>query len=88
MSENKNTNAAMYDDFYEEFMRVFGSCVVHDDDPNAVLAEGWPDFVVVDDVQLATTILGRFPSGYGEDEDGDAEVCVALDAAGAAIKEL
>ena len=86
MSKNKNTNAAMYDDFYDEFMRVFGSCGVHDDDPNAVLAEGWPDFVVVDDVQLATDILRRFPYRYGEDEYGDAEVCAALEAAGARIK--
>ena len=88
MSKNKNTNAAMYDEFYAEFLRVFGSCDVHADDPNAVIAEGWPDFVVYDDIQLATSILARFPSRYGEDEcgDGDAEVCDALEAAGARIK--
>jgi len=70
--------------FAEEFYRVFGSIYI--DDAGQVRAEGWPDYVRYDEGK-ATAVLAAFPPMYGVTETGDADVCAALDAAGARIEE-
>lgn len=70
--------------FTEEFHRVFGSIYI--DDEGRVRAEGWPDYVRYDD-GTAAAVLAAFPTRYGITETGDADVCAALDAAGARIEE-
>ncbi len=74
-----------HDDFHAEFRRVWGSCVVDADDPVAVRADDWPDFVRYDE-SVAIRVLKNFPPGFAvDDEDADAEVCAALEDAGAVI---
>ena len=63
-----------------EFRRVFGS--VNQDQNGRVWADGWPDGVEYD-VDVAIPVLQQFPDNYGRDERGDAEVCTALENAGA-----
>jgi len=70
--------------FAEEFRRVFGSIRI--DDEGRVRAEGWPEYVRYDE-EAAAAVLAVFPARYGITETGDADVCVALDAAGARIEE-
>ena len=70
--------------FEDEFYRVFGSLYVTDD--GRVRAEGWPECVRYDE-EAAAAVLAVFPARYGITETGDAEVCAALDAAGARIEE-
>jgi len=69
--------------FEDEFQRVFGSIYI--DDAGRARAEGWPDYVRYDFAKAAAVLAG-FASMYGLTEEGDAEVCAALDAAGARIK--
>lgn len=77
--------ARMHDDFHDEFLRVFGSCIADEDDPVAVRADDWPDFVRYDE-SVAIRVLKNFPPGFAvDDEDADAEVCAALEDAGAVI---
>lgn len=70
--------------FEDEFYRVFGSIYI--DDEGRVRAEGWPEYVRYDEGKAAA-VLAKFEYRHGEDEYGDAEVCAALEAAGAKIEE-
>ena len=70
--------------FAEEFYRVFGSIYI--DDEGRVRAEGWPECVRYDEGKAAA-VLAKFEYRYGTTEEGDAEVCAALEAAGARIEE-
>lgn len=65
-----------------EFRRVFGECYVHDD--GGLFAADWPESVRYDE-DKAVPVLARFDDGHGATEKGDAEVCRALEAAGAVI---
>lgn len=74
-----------HDDFHGEFRRVFGSCVVDEDDPATVRADDWPDYVRYDE-SVAIRVLKNFPIKYAvDDAEGDAQVCAALEDAGAVI---
>ena len=64
-----------------EFRRVFGSC---DELDGFVSADGWPESFRYDE-EKAIRVLATFPDGYGETETGDAEVCSALEDAGALL---
>lgn len=66
--------------FEAEFERVFGSCNVYD----GHCADGWTEPVKYDAAK-ALPVLARFDDGHGATERGDAEVCVALEAAGAVL---
>lgn len=70
--------------FEDEFYRVFGSIYI--DDEGRVRAEGWPEYVRYDE-EAAAAVLAKFEYRHGITETGDAEVCAALDAAGARIEE-
>ena len=70
--------------FEDEFYRVFGSCII--DDEGRARAEDWPDYVRYDEGKAAA-VLAKFEYRYGTTEEGDADVCAALDAAGARIEE-
>lgn len=67
--------------FEAEFRRVFGSCNVAF---GAVFADGWPEPVRYD-FGKGAEVLVRFDDGHGATEKGDAEVCAALEAAGAVL---
>lgn len=67
--------------FIDEFHRVFGSC---DELDGFISADGWPESFRYDE-EKAICVLATFHDGYGETEMGDAEVCVALEDAGALI---
>ena len=68
-------------DFTSEFARVFGSVNV---DGDGVFADGWPEPVRYDE-DKALPVLAGFDDGHGATERGDAEVCAALEAAGAVL---
>ena len=51
-----------------------------------VTAEGWPDAIVYTPATLLP-ILCRYPDGHMRTEEGDAEVCAAIEAAGALVPQ-
>ena len=72
-----------------QFTRLFGDVAVSeivgpDDDRIHFAAGGWPESHVYD-CRLAAEVLGKFPTGHGTTEAGDAEVCAELKAAGAVL---
>ena len=69
-----------------EVRRVFGLADVEADVDTGelvrVCVDGWPDQVVYRTEPLIATLEG-FSDGHGKTEDGDREVCSALEEAGA-----
>jgi len=70
-----------------EFLRVFGAAEVTSDQTGVITvrADGWPDsrdYVAA----RAMLVLANFASNHGMTEQGDADVCRALEAAGALIE--
>ena len=63
----------------QEFHRVFGSA--HETETGQLYADGWPQAYAYTDA--AIEVLRRFPDGHGLTEEGDAEVCTALEQVGA-----
>ena len=71
----------MGNSFTGEFGRVFGSVNV---DGNRFFADGWDESVEYD-TEKGAEVLARFADGHGATEKGDAEVCRALEVAGAVL---
>lgn len=68
----------------QELARVFGAPVT-DDLHHGFAVEGWPDRIQYVPA-LALPVLRDFATGHGSTEDGDAEVCSALERAGAVVE--
>ena len=76
------------DTFVTEFERVFGSIEISDGGGLTYYsAVGWPEGVLYD-AGRAVRVLAGFSDGHGLTETGDAEVCDALERAGAVIGTL
>lgn len=70
-----------------EMQRVFGAHVHCDWIGNRkvhVSLDGWPDWVTYD-IVTALQVLGHFADRHGVSNEGDAEVCCALEDAGAVV---
>ena len=63
----------------QEFTRVFGTA--HETDDGQLYADGWPQAFSY--TSKAMDVFRRFPDGHGLTEEGDAEVCSALENSGA-----
>lgn len=77
----------MSDKFQSEFKRVFGSCNTYGGSCGidlAYFADEWLEPITYDE-DKASAVLARFGDGHGVTEKGDAEVCAALEAAGAVV---
>jgi hypothetical protein len=68
--------------FRDEFERVFGDYV--EDSRGGIRSLDWPAYVQYDH-QIAVNVLSTSQDEHGTTEDGDAEVCAALESAGAVI---
>ena len=78
-STQPSTKGETMTQLHDEFWRVFGNCHVTAD---GIYADGWPDAIAYR-ADVAVQVLGRFADGHGTTEAGDAEVCAALEEAGA-----
>ena len=71
-----------------EMERVFGasaSLLAEDDRTATVALEGWPEPVRYR-VDAALDVLSMYRTGAGQDADGDAAICAALERAGAVVE--
>lgn len=68
----------------DEMARVFSGAIVNriDDETCKALVCGWPDAATYR-TEVAIGVLEQFADMAGSTEDGDAEVCRALENAGA-----
>ena len=76
--------------FLAEFARVFGSFDSDTDHLPSPLtiwvkATDWPHYACYD-LRAAIEVLAKFPTAAGKSEQGDAEICLALEQEGALIE--
>ena len=81
---NEATHQSMTDVMVEQMERVFGGATLTED--GRVIVDGWPDAVAYD-ASAAVPVLQGFADRHGTTEQGDAEVCRALEQAGAVIAD-
>ena len=76
------------DTLISEMERVFGAAASLLDEADGVATvalEGWPSPVQYR-VDAAVTVLAMYRTGAGQDAEGDAAICAALERAGAVVE--
>ena len=79
--------ADLRNSFLAEFARIYGECDSYTDRWGStwVKASGWPQYYCYD-LRAATEVLAKHPTAAGRSEQGDADVCEALEQEGALIE--